>query len=67
MSSLPDGEESGRLFIHNSGMPANTCRDGGESIFTPVLFTGSLGWERLTIKASVLYLAYFFLYGCVIW
>ena len=31
----------------------------------PGLFTGSLGWEMLTIKASVLYLAYFFLYGCV--
>ena len=29
------------------------------------LFTGSLGWEMLAIKASVLYLAYFFLYGCV--
>jgi len=33
--------------------------------FHPGLFTGSSAWEALIIKSTVLYLAYFLLYGCV--
>lgn len=52
-------------LIHNSGISVNPWGNADGSVFVPGLFTGSLGWEMLTIKASVLYLAYFFLYGCV--
>ena len=52
-------------LIHNSGISVNPCGNAVQEVFGPGLFTGSLGWETLAIKASVLHLAYFFLYGCV--
>ena len=65
VSSHPEYMEACLPLIHNSGISVNPCGNADGSIFVPGLFTGSLGWEMLAIKASVLYLAYFFLYGCV--
>ena len=38
-------------LIHDSGISVNPCGNADGSIFVPGLFTGSLGWEMLTIKA----------------
>ncbi len=65
VSSHPEYMEGRLPLIHNSGISVNPRGNADGSVFVPGLFTGSVGWEMLTIKASVLYLAYFFLYGCV--
>jgi len=58
------GRSSAFAFYSQEPQSRESVQERKRRHFCPVLFTGSFDWEIWIIKASVLYLAYFFLYGC---